>query len=113
MFFSCFSCLNENHTQYKHIKEGRTIRNAIAYDLCKTCNMTWNIPVSINEIEIIEEAIKCNIYVFDINNLPVLNTTPNIYNSLMYKSGYNPENKQCHLLFDNDHYHCITNINGF
>ena len=30
----------------------------------------------------------------------------------MYKSEYNPECKQCHLLFDNDHYHCITNIKG-
>jgi hypothetical protein len=72
--------------------------------------MTWNIPVSINEIDIIKEALQCNIRMFDLNNLPILNATDNIYNSLMYESEYRPDYKECDLLFDNDHYHCITNI---
>jgi hypothetical protein len=105
--------LNENHPQIKHIKEGRNIRTLIARDLCNTCNMEWNTPVSINEIENIEDILKCNIYVFDIENLPILNSTSNIYHSLMYKSQYVVGNKQCYLLFDNNHFHCITNPKAF
>ncbi len=50
---------------------------------------------------------------FDIENLPILNTTQNIYTALMYKSEHIEDYKQCYLLFDNDHYHCITNPKGF
>jgi len=75
--------------------------------------MEWNVPVSINEIENVENILKGNIYVFDIATLPVLNTTSNIYSSLMYKSEYNEDHKQCYLLFDNDQYHCITEAKGF
>ena len=105
--------LNENHPQYKHIKEGRNIRTAIAQELCNRCNMEWNIPVSINQIENIEEILKCNIRVFDIDNLPILNSTQNIYNALMYKSEHQEDYKQCYLLFDSDHYHVITNAKAF
>ena len=31
----------------------------------------------------------------------------------MYKSEHIEDYKQCYLLFDNDHYHCITNPKGF
>ena len=48
--------LNENHPQYKHIKEGRNIRTATAQELCNRCNAEWNIPVSINQVENIEEC---------------------------------------------------------
>ena len=75
--------------------------------------MEWNTPVSMNEIKHVEEMLKCNIFVFDIDNLPILNTTTNIYNSLMYKSEYNENYKQCYLLFDNNHFHCITNPKAF
>ena len=105
--------LNEHHPQYKHIKEGRNIRTLIAKDLCNRCNMEWDKPVAINEIENVESILQCSILVFDIDNLPVLNTTNNVYNSLMYKSEFNADYKQCHLLYDNEHYHCITNARGF
>ena len=75
--------------------------------------MEWNIPVSINQIENIEEILKCNIRVFDIDNLPILNSTQNIYNALMYKSEHQEDYKQCYLLFDNDRYHVITNAKAF
>ena len=104
--------LNENHPGYRHIKEGRTIRTTIAKSLCEKCNMQWDEPVSIDQIEQVEKALKCNIYVLDANNLPILNTTTNILTSLMYKSKYNEKYKQCWLLFDDDHYHCITNTKG-
>ena len=97
--------LNENHPSYKHIKEGRPMRTDLAKLLCRRCNMEWDTPVSIDQIEHLEEILKCNIRVFDADNIPILNTTQNIYNSLMYKSEFNAKYKQCYLLFDNNHYH--------
>ncbi len=43
----------------------------------------------------------------------MLNTTTNIYNSLMYKNTTKIFNTRYWLLFDNNHYHSITNIKGF
>ena len=46
---SCFfhamaTLLNQNHLDYKYIKEGRPIRTTIAEALCAKCNMQWNEP---------------------------------------------------------------------
>ena len=60
-----------------------------------------------------ENKIECPIMIFDMENIPILNTTPNIYNTLMHKNTNVKSNKQCWLLHDTDHYHAINNITGF
>ena len=76
--------------------------------------MKWNEPVEISEqLGLIEIMLGCNIYILDIDNLPMLNTTANIYDSVMYKSTYNIDYKQCWLLLDNSHYNSIVNIKSF
>ena len=57
LFHALAVLLNENHLNYKHIKEGRTIRTTIAKALCEKCNMEWNEPVSIDQIEQVEKAL--------------------------------------------------------
>ena len=60
--------------------------------------MEWNLPVSISQMEQIEEILQINVRVFDIENLPILNTTQNIYAALMYKSEHTDDHKQCYLI---------------
>ena len=54
-----------------------------------------------------------NLYALDINNLPILNATINLANSLLYKQEYNKEYLQCWLLYNNEHFDVITNIEAF
>ena len=56
--------------------------------------------------------MNCNVYMIDMDNIPILVSKIDVYNALMYKS---EARRQEHywLLFDNNHYHAITNIKGF
>ena len=74
------------HPQIKQIKMGRKIRTTLAMDLCDNCELEWNKPVSFDEIAIVENKLQCNIMILDIDNIPILKTTSNIYNTLMYKN---------------------------
>jgi hypothetical protein len=105
--------LNKDHPKYSDIRKGRNIRTSLAKELCNQCCMKWDTPVSVDEIPIVEAFLKLNIYVLDIENLPMLNTTLNIYDSMIYKSKYEANFKQCWLLMDGDHYNVINNIKGF
>ena len=101
------------HPQIKQIKMGRKIRTTLAMELCEKVGLEWNQPVSFDEIATVEKHINCNIMILDIESIPILNTTSNIYNTLMYK---NSHVKSCHqywLLHDTNHYHAINNIKGF
>ena len=69
------------HPQIKQIKMGRKIRTTLAMELCSHCELEWNKPVSFDEIPIIESKLKCNIMILDIDNIPILKTTSNIYNT--------------------------------
>jgi len=101
------------HPQIKQIKMGRKIRTTLAMELCAHCGLEWNKPVSFDEIPLVEEKLICSIMILDIDNIPILNTTSKIYNSLMYKNSYVKSSTQYWLLHDSDHYHSINNIRGF
>ena len=101
------------HPQIKQIKMGRKIRTTLAMELCAHCGLEWNKPVSFDEIPIVEKKINCNIMILDIESIPILHTTSNIYNTLMYKNSHVKSCNQYWLLHDTDHYHAINNIKGF
>ena len=61
----------------------------------------------------IEQKLKCNIYVLDIDKIPILGRTQNMYDMLLYKSEYIEDQQQYYLLFNDSHYDTITNIKGF
>ena len=50
--------------------------------------------------------------IMDIANIPILQSIIDVWNVLMYKSADRHKEKYW-LLFDNGHYHAITNIKGF
>ena len=105
--------VHAKHKLNEQIKKGRKIRYELAKELCELCGMEWDKPVSFDEIHTVEEALNVNIMIFDIDNLPVLKTTSNIYRSLMYKNNEVKSTTQYYLLFDNNHYHSINNIKAF
>ena len=101
------------HAQIKQIKMGRKIRKTLAIELCEYCEMEWDKPVSFDDIPKVEEKLKVHIMILDIDNIPVLKTTTNLYHSLMYKNDTVRSSTQYYLLYDNNHYHSINNIKGF
>ena len=82
-------------------------------ELCAHCGLEWNKPVSFDEIPKIEKMIDANILILDMEQIPVLQTTSSIYNSLMYKNDDVKSNQLFWLLHDNNHYHSINNIKSF
>ena len=57
-------------------------------------------------------TLDLNIYVMDIDNLPVLNSRIYAWDALVYKSE-NKLKQQLWLLLDGEHYNAISNIRGF
>ena len=99
----------------KMLKDHRCarLRERVAKELCNKCKLPWDNKVSFLDLPLIEEALNCNIYVLDLNNIPVLGSKIDVWNMLMYKSPRREISSQYWLLFDEDHYHSITNIRGF
>jgi len=93
-----------NHKSIKSIKTCRPIRTQRAVELCAHCGLEWNKPASFNEIPKIEKKIAANILMLDMEQIPVLQATSSIYNSLMYENDEMKSNQQSWLLHDNDHY---------
>ena len=64
-------------------------------------------------VEVVEHVYNCNIYVINLNNIPILGSSISLLNSdcLMYKSE-NRNREHYFLLYDEEpqHYHCITDI---
>jgi hypothetical protein len=82
--------------------------------ICQKCKMNWNEQVSFNAIPFVEKVYDCNIYVLNLNDIPILGANINLMNCLMYKSE-NRNNNHYFLLYDdtNRHYDCITDIKAF
>ena len=51
--------------------------------------------------------------ILDIDNIPVLKTSSNLYNSLMYKNNSVKTSTQYYRLYDDHYYHSINDIKGF
>ena len=92
---------------------GRNIRTELAKVLCSKCEMNWDDAVSVDAFSKIEHDLNCNLYLLNVDNLPILNTTATLFQSLLYKSEYNENYKQCWLLLNDNHYDVITKTTGF
>ena len=112
-WYALVNMIYNKHPQIKQIKMGRKIRNTLSMELCANCNMEWNKPVSFDDLPNVEKILQCNILVLDIENLPVVNATSCIYNSLMYKNSHVKSSTQYWLPHDQEHYHSINNVIGF
>ena len=81
--------------------------------LCSKTHLAWDEQVSLLHIPVVEEAFGCNIYVIDMAAIPILGCHEiNLWETLMYRSP-NRSSGRYWLLFDNNHYHTITDIKGF
>jgi len=115
-WYALVNLVHSNHHQIKRIKEGRKIRTDLAKELCEQCGMEWDKPVSLEEISCVENYLQANIRVLSLEDLPMLATTCNIYNSLIYSSSI--FSNSFWLLMESTgsnqyHYHSINNIRGF
>ncbi len=63
-------------------------------------------------IPLVEEVMKTNIYLIDLDNLPILGSAINLWDCLSYKS-MDRGTARHWLLMDGKHYHVINNITGF
>ena len=65
-----------------------------------------------DQIPIIEEALKTNIYILNIRDLPMFSKDMHLYNSLMYMNNDQVYDNQYWLLYDDvhEHFHVSTNI---
>jgi hypothetical protein len=99
------------------IKDHRYPKTRIDYG-SKICNKSyceWDKPVSFLQIPLVEEKFNCNIYVINVNNIPILGASISLLmNCLMYKS-LNRNREQYYLLYDEvkKHYDCITDKKVF
>jgi hypothetical protein len=108
--------IHKNHKQIIQIIDGRgTISERLAKHMCcEYVGMDWDSLVAIEDIHLIEQAInkqgaeQYQYCVLNIDELPRFQHTGSIIDSLMYK-GTDAPNK-IWLLFDNGHYHAITDI---
>ena len=98
----------------KSLKDSRNkmLRERVGKELCNRCKLPWGNQVSFLDLTLIEETLNCNIYILDLNNIPVLGCKIDVWNILMYKTD-SKNAEQYWLLFDENHYHAITNIEGF
>jgi len=102
------------HKGNASLKDNRNlrIREKFAKELCHKCKLPWDHEVSFLEIPLVEEALNCNICIMNMDNIPVLGSKIDVWNTLMYRSE-SRGNEVFWLLFDKNHYHAITNIKGF
>jgi hypothetical protein len=65
-------------------------------------------------IPFVEKEFDCNIYVVDLNELPILGSSIKLWNCLMYKTE-NKNKNHYFLLYDDNlkHYDAITDIKAF
>ena len=81
-FWYALACLM--NPENKSIKDHRNkARVKVAKELCNKCKLQFDEPVCFITFPVIEKALDINIYVIDLNNLPMLKSAINIWNSLI------------------------------
>jgi hypothetical protein len=111
-WYALTNLIYSKHKQEKQIKMGRKIRTTLAKELCETCEMTWDEKINIGQIGYIEEKLKININIVDIDEMPASRCCSSIMESLKYYNHENMYKEKYWLLFDTEHYHSITSIKG-
>ena len=90
-------------------------RVRLASAICEKTHCDWDNKVSFLHIPLVEEKFNCNIYIINVNEIPMLGSSISLMmNCFMYKS-LNRGNEQYYLLYDDEkqHYDCITDIKQF
>jgi len=113
-FWYAIACLMNPTNRAIRDSRNTKAREKVARELCNRCNMSWGKPVALTQLEYIENILECNLYVFSLNEIPILKSSINIWNSLIFKSISKDKNKYF-LLYDDaeQHFDCVINITGF
>jgi hypothetical protein len=86
-FWYAMSCLL--NPKNKQIRDHRNTKARVktAINTCNKCKCDWDKPVSFLNIPLVEQTYNCNIYVIDMNNIPMLGSSISLMmNCLMYSS---------------------------
>lgn len=102
---------NESRNQALKDHRNLSLRSKVASEICKKCKLSYNEQVSFLSIPIVEDKFDCNIYIIDLNNVPILGATIKLWDCLLYKSK-NRHKQHYFLLYDEvaQHYDVITDI---
>jgi hypothetical protein len=82
--------MNPKNAVMKDNRGPQKARKAFGLSLCQKAKLQWDEPVSFEHIPLVEEALNINIYIIDMENIPVLGSAINIWDALMYRN----ENKK-------------------
>ena len=110
-FWYALACLmNPKSREIQGCRHSKA-RTKAATQMCNKSKLSWDEPMPIHFITLVEETYNININVVDKHNIPILGGNVNLYNCLMYKSE-NRNTKHYFLLYDDiaKHYDCITDI---
>ena len=97
----------------RNIKTRESAQEKAAKYLCDQTPYVWGECVAVDAIPNIEQFLNVSINILDLDNLPLLNTTGYIHESMVYKAAYDKGKLTCWLLFGSDRYDPITNIKAF
>ncbi len=103
--------MNPKDAAMKDNRGPQKARKAFGLSLCQKAKLQWDEPVSFEHIPLVEEALNINIYIMDMENIPVLGSATNIWDALMYRNE-NKNTEKHWLLYDDNHYHVINNISA-
>jgi hypothetical protein len=53
-------------------ERNKRLKEKVARDLCNKCKLPWDTPVSFLDLPLVEQTFNCNIFVIDLNNVPIL-----------------------------------------
>ena len=104
--------MNPKNAAMKDNRGPQKARKAFGLSLCQKARLQWDEPVSFEHIPLVEQALNINIYIIDMENIPVLGSAINIWDVLMYRNEDKHTEKHW-LLYDDNHYHVINNITAF
>ena len=82
--------MNPKNVAMKDNRGPQKARKAFGLSLCQKARLQWDEPVSFEHIPLVEQALNINIYIIDLENIPVLGSAINIWDALMYRN----ENKK-------------------
>jgi len=71
-FWYALACLMNPNNRAIRDSRNTKARAKVAKELCDRCGKSWGIPVSLIELEQIEEVLGCNLYVFSLHELLIL-----------------------------------------
>ena len=113
-FWYAIACLMNPTNRTIRDNRNQKARDKVAMSICNKSKLQWDTPVRLDSIIFVEKTYNININVIELQNLPILGGSVNIFNSLLYKSD-NRDTITHYLLYDSEkvHYNAITDIKAF